>query len=102
MSCDGHSPRGALNRVPALDPEHKSLVTLTQVAGLKAAYAGGPAGSRSCKTLLSYCVARKWGNPEQCQILYNAAVEEGGIWGSPAARAAAKVPSGAGGSCHPD
>jgi hypothetical protein len=79
-----------------------ALVTLTQVAGLNAAYAGWSAGSRSCKTLLSYCGARNWGNPEQCQILYNAAVKEGGIWGSPAARAAAKLPSGAGGSCHPD
>lgn len=54
---------------------------------------------RSCKELQAMCVARAWGNAAQCQMLYDTAIKEGGVWMSPAARAAAKVPPGGSGSC---
>jgi len=43
----------------------------------------------SCKHLLSMCLARH--GDATCQILYDAAIKEGGNWATPAAQAAAKV-----------
>jgi hypothetical protein len=55
--------------------------------------------ARGCKELQAKCVAKGWGNARQCQLLYESAIKEGGVWMSPAARAAAKVPPGGSGSC---
>ena len=54
---------------------------------------------RSCKELQAMCVTKHWGNAAQCQMFYDSAVKEGGVWESPAARVAAKVPAGGSGSC---
>jgi len=48
------------------------------------------------------CVAKNWGNPTQCQMLYDSAIKEGGVWMSPGARTAAKVSAGGSGSCGVD
>jgi hypothetical protein len=58
--------------------------------------------SPSCKTVQYKCVAKHQGNAEQCQMLYDIAVKEGGVWASPAARMAVKLGPGGSGPCHPD
>ena len=56
----------------------------------------------ACKTLRAMCVAKNWASPQQCQMLYEASVQEGGVWMSPAARVAAKMPAGNSGPCFPE
>lgn len=56
-------------------------------------------GSESCAHLKSLCMTHY--KPEQCQVLYEASLKEGGTWGSPAARAASKT-IGNSISCHTD
>ncbi|HLX97095.1 MAG TPA: hypothetical protein VKR62_00230 [Roseiarcus sp.] len=57
---------------------------------------------RSCKELQAMCVAQNWGNASQCQTLYNLAIKEGGVWGSPAARAVVNKGMGPSGACGVD
>jgi hypothetical protein len=75
-----------------------ALVALGPALILSNSVSAGPA----CKTLQTRCVAKQWGNVGQCQMLYDIAVKEGGVWGSPAARIAAKLPPAGSGNCHPD
>jgi|HubBroStandDraft_6_1064221.scaffolds.fasta_scaffold901713_2 hypothetical protein len=75
-----------------------AAVTLTQAASLSAAYAS----TRSCKTLQARCEATNMGNAGQCQMLYDAALKDGGVFASPAARVAAKLPGGPSNTCHTD
>ena len=75
-----------------------AVVMLTQAGSLSGAYAS----TKSCKTLLAYCVPKNQDHPERCQMLYKAALKEGGVWQSPAARAAAGQPSGPSTTCHTD
>ncbi|HEY1782415.1 MAG TPA: PEP-CTERM sorting domain-containing protein [Roseiarcus sp.] len=56
----------------------------------------------ACKTLRAMCVAKNWANAQQCQMLYEASIKEGGVWMSPAARIAAKVRPGNSGPCFPE
>ena len=75
-----------------------AVVMLTLAASLGGAYAS----TKSCKTLMAFCVAKNQDHPEQCQVLYKAALKEGGVWQSQAARAAAGQPSGPSTTCHTD
>jgi hypothetical protein len=77
-----------------------TLIALVCAVSLSSGASAG--GLRSCKTMQALCVAKAWGDAAQCQMLYNAAITEGGVWMSPAARIAAKVPSGGSGSCQTD
>jgi hypothetical protein len=75
-----------------------AVVMLTHAASLSGAYAA----TKPCKTLMAYCLAKNQDHPERCQVLYKAALKEGGVWQSPAARAAAGQPSGPSAACHTD
>jgi hypothetical protein len=77
-----------------------TLIVLGCAVSLSSGASAG--GTRSCKTLEAQCVAKAWGDAGQCQMLYDAAIKDGGVWMSPAARIAAKVPAGGSGSCHAD
>lgn len=56
----------------------------------------------ACKTLRAMCVAKNGASPQQCQMLYEASVQEGGVWASPAAQIAAKIPAGKSWPCFPE
>jgi hypothetical protein len=53
-----------------------------------------PAASQevcSCRHRYVNCLAAADGTREQCKLLYAASLKEGGVWGSPTARAASKT-----------
>ena len=79
-----------------------TLVPIVLVGAVCLSSGASAGGTRSCKTLKALCVAKAWGNAGQCQMLYDAAIKEGGVWMSPAAQIAAKVPAGGSSSCHAD
>jgi hypothetical protein len=54
-------------------------------------------GSESCAHIQAMCMTHY--TPDQCKVLYEASLKEGGTWGSPAARAASKT-VGNSISCH--
>ena len=43
----------------------------------------------SCHNAYERCLTDPKANAEKCKTLYDASLKEGGVWGSPAARAAA-------------
>jgi len=55
----------------------------------------------SCRHRYDYCLHSADGTPAQCKLLYTASLKDGGIWGSPAARAASKT-TGNTVYCHVD
>ena len=55
----------------------------------------------SCRHHYTNCVASADGTREQCKLLYAASLKEGGVWGSPGARAASKT-TGNVAFCHVD
>jgi hypothetical protein len=78
----------------------KSTLVFLALASLIGFASDASAGRiRSCTELRAMCVAKRWGNAAQCQMFYEAALKEGGVWMSPAVRIAAKVPPGGSGSC---
>jgi hypothetical protein len=55
----------------------------------------------SCRSDYENCLTAAAGTPAQCKMLYQASIKEGGVWGSPKARAASKT-TGAEVYCHVD
>ena len=55
----------------------------------------------SCRSNYENCLTAGAGTPAQCNLLYQASIKEGGVWGSPKARAASKI-SGNPIYCHVD
>jgi hypothetical protein len=63
-----------------------------------------PASSQvicSCRERHANCVADAEGGRAQCKMLYEASLKEGGLWGSPKARAASNT-TGNPNYCHVD
>ncbi len=79
-----------------------TLTLITLVCAVSLSSGASATGTRSCKTWQAACVAKAWGNIAQCQMLYDAAIKEGGVFMSPAARIAAKVSPGGSVVCQPD
>jgi hypothetical protein len=55
----------------------------------------------ACRERYDNCIRDAEGGRMQCKMLYEAALKEGGLWGSPKARAASKT-TGYPNYCHVD
>ena len=68
-------------------------------------FATVPASSQqqicACRERFDNCIRDGEGGRAQCKLLYEAALKEGGLWGSPKARVASKT-TGNENYCHAD
>jgi hypothetical protein len=62
---------------------------------------GSARGLKGCDEFRALCLARPNRTPEQCKILFDAAIKSGGQWYMPEAVAAARLPPGRSGNCMP-